>query len=326
MAIFNVEKYIERSFNSILNQTMDLNDIEVIMVDDCSTDNTRNIVKEYEKKYPNFKAVYHKTNSGGCAVPRNSGLDVATGKYVMFLDPDDEFAPDMCATLYNKIENTNAEVVRCNHELINNNSSRIDYQFDETILEIELDCKKNNPTTSASVCNAIHDRKFLENNDIRFPILKNAEDGIFTFKEFFKANKIIILNNYAGYKYYSNPTVSHSKKPTSENLEIMLKAYHTLKDILIENERFEFLHDFFSIYCSQYLTRLLEYNGDKKKYLKKFYEFEKSLNCTLTFKYTWMNIINKILMKNRISTAVFVFNMLNFIRKTPLVKIYRKFL
>ena len=60
MPIFNVEKNIERSLKSILNQTMDLNDIEVIMVDDNSTDGTRDIVKKYETKYPNFKAIYLK--------------------------------------------------------------------------------------------------------------------------------------------------------------------------------------------------------------------------------------------------------------------------
>lgn len=326
MPIFNTEKYIERSFNSILNQTMNLEDIEVIMVDDCSTDNTRNIVREYEKKYPNFKAVYHEKNSGGCAVPRNSGLKVATGEYVMFLDPDDEYAPDMCETLYNKIKTNNVELVKCNHELIVNNKSTIDYNFNKEIPEIILDCKQDAPSNSVSVCNVIHDRKFLEKNNITFPELKNAEDGIFSITEFFKANKMIILNNYAGYKYYTNPEISHSMKGTSENLEIILSGLFTIRDIIKKNGRTEIYHDFFSVYSFQFFLRVLNYNGNKTKYFKKFYEFERSLNCTLTFKYSWLNLVNKFIVKNHISLAVFVFNGLTLIRKTPFIKIYRKLL
>ena len=326
MAIFNTEKYIERSFASILNQTMDLEDIEVIMVDDKSTDNTRNIVQEYEKKYDNFKAVYHEENSGGCAVPRNSGLKVATGEYVMFLDPDDEYAPDMCETLYNKIKNSDAKVVKCNHKLIINNKTVVDYNYDENIPEIILNCKKDAPSNSVSVCNAIHDRKFLEENNITFPELKNAEDGIFSINEFFNANKIIILNNYAGYKYYTNPEISHSMKGTEENLNIILNGLFTIRDIIKKNNRTEIYHDFFSVYSFQFFLRVLNYKGNKKKYFEKFYEFEKSLGCTLNFKYKWMDIINKILMKNRISTAVFLFNTFNTIRKTPIIKIYRKYM
>lgn len=324
MPIFNTEKYIERSFKSILNQTIDLKDIEVIMVDDCSTDNTRNIVKKYEKKYDNFRGVYHEKNSGGCAVPRNSGLKVANGEYVMFLDPDDEYAPDMCETLYNKIKNSDAKVVKCNHELITPESSKIDYQYDTSISEVILDPKIDTPPTSVSVCNAIHDLNFLSENNFTFPILKNAEDLIFTLREFFNSNKVIILNNYAGYKYYTNPEISHSKKATKENLDIILNACFTGKDIIEQNNRTDIYHDFFSAYCFQFFIRILNYTGDKKEYFKRFYEFEKSLNCTLTFKYQWMNIVNKFIIKNKISTAVFVFNAFNSIRKTPFIKIYRK--
>lgn len=326
MPIFNTEKYIERSFKSILNQTMNLDDIEVIMVDDCSTDNTLNIVRKYEKKYPNFKAIYHEKNSGGCAVPRNSGLKVATGEYVMFLDPDDEYAPDMCETLYNKIKNSNIELVKCNHELIINNKHIIDYNYDANIPEIKLNCKQDAPPNSVSVCNVIHNRKFLDANNITFPEIKNAEDGIFSITEFFKANQMIILNNYAGYKYYTNPEISHSMKGTDENLEIILNGFCTIRDIIKKNGRTEIYPDFFSVYCYQFFLRALNHKGNKKKYFKRFYEFEKSLNCNLTFKYQWLNLVNTFIITNHISLAVFAFNGLNFIRKTPFIKIYRKFL
>ena len=326
MPIFNVEKYIERSFNSILNQTMDLNDIEVIMVDDKSTDNTKSIIEEYEKKYPNFKAIFKEENSGCAAIPRNMGIHSATGDYLMFLDPDDEYAPDMCETLYKKIKNSDAQVVKCNHKLIFNNQYRIDYNIDKNITEAEINSKKDFPPISASACNAIHDRKFILENNIIFPNLNNGEDVIFSMSEFFNANKIIILNNYSGYLYYTNPETSHSRNGTDKNLDTLLEAFYIIRDLIEKNNRTDIFHDFFSRYCFEFFVRLLNYDGNKKEYFKKFYEFEKSLNCTLTFKYSWMNLVNKFIIKNRISTAVFIFNSLSLIRKTPIIEIYRKLL
>ena len=326
LPIFNVEKYIERALKSILNQTMDLKDIEVIMVDDCSTDNTRNIMKEYDSRYANFNAIYLKKNSGGASIPRNTGIEHATGKYIMFLDPDDEYAPDMCETLYTKIENSDAELVKCNHELISPTSSKIEYHFDRKIQEFEIDCNKELPPKTSSTCNAIRERKFLVENNIKFPKLKVTEDVIFSLDEFFNADKIIVLNNYAGYHYYSHSEISHSKKPTDKNIDAMINTYYLAKDMIDKNNRCELYHPFFSTRCSLFFFVLLNYDNDKKEFFKRFYEFEKSLKCTLTFKYLWMNIINKFIIKNHISIAIFAFDVFNFIRKTPIVKIYRKLL
>ena len=82
MPIFNVEKYLKRALNSIINQTMDFRDIEVIMVDDCSTDNSRKIIEEYSNKYSNFIGIYHEKNSGCAGVPRNTGLKRASAEYM----------------------------------------------------------------------------------------------------------------------------------------------------------------------------------------------------------------------------------------------------
>lgn len=326
MPIFNVEKYIERSFKSILNQTMDLNDIEVIIVDDCSTDNTINIIKKYEKKYFNFKAVYLEKNSGGAAIPRNVGLKIASGKYLMFLDPDDEFAIDMCETLYKKIENSPFKIVKCNHKLISSNNTRVDYQFDENIPEVIIDCKTELPPNSSSICNAIHERAFIIEKNIIFPNSKVVEDVIFSINEFFNTDKILVLNNYAGYYYHTNDETSHSKIPSTKNMDSMLTAYEMTRDIIKKHDRVEIIQNFFSKRCVLFFIMLLKYDGNKKRYFTRFYEFEKSLNCTLEFELMWMNIVNKFIVKNHISTAIFIFEVFNFIRKSPLVNIYRRFL
>ena len=88
MPIFNTEKYIERSFKSILNQTMDLNDIEVIMVDDCSTDKTCEIVQTFSEKDPRIKLLRQEKNAGAGAA-RTRAMRASTGRFIAYLDADD---------------------------------------------------------------------------------------------------------------------------------------------------------------------------------------------------------------------------------------------
>lgn len=324
MPIFNAEKYIERSFKSILNQTMDLNDIEVIMVDDNSTDNTSNIVKEYENRYSNFKAIYHEKNSGGCAIPRNSGLKVASGKYIMFLDPDDEYALDMCETLYDKIEEKKVDIVKCNIEMVYPTFSRQDYSYDRKKQEITIDCNNDLPTHTSSVCNAIHRKKFLDDNNLRFKNLKNAEDIIFSLTEFLNTNTLIYLNNYHGYKYYFNEELSHSMRPTKDNLDAILSSFYLTKDLIESKNRPDILQYIFSNKSIGFFLRLINYEGDKIIYLKKFYEFEKSLNINLKMNHLWLAILNKLIMKKKFTLSSLYLNILQFIRNGPLLKLYRK--
>lgn len=325
MPIFNAEKYIERSFKSILNQTMNLNEIEVIMVDDCSTDeNTKRIVETYSNKYDNFKAIYHEQNSGGCAMPRNSGLKVASGKYIMFLDPDDEYAPDMCETLYNKIEKKNVDLVKCNHEMIYPTFTRIDYMYDKTIEEVELNCDIDLPPDKVSVCNVIHRKKFLDENNIQFENLKNAEDILFSLTEFLNTNKMIYMNNYYGYKYHFNEPISHSMRPTRDNLDAILYSFYLTKELIESKNRPDVLQYIFSKRSIAFFLRLINYTGDKKEYLIKFYEFEKSLNVELKMDYLWLNVLNKIVMKKKFILSSQYLNLMHYIRNSPLLKIYRK--
>ena len=95
--IYNVEKYLDECMLSLLNQTLE--DIEIILVDDESPDNCPKMCDEYANKDKRVKVV-HKKN-GGLGLARNSGLDVATGEYVAFIDSDDFIDLDMMVHLYN---------------------------------------------------------------------------------------------------------------------------------------------------------------------------------------------------------------------------------
>lgn len=101
--IYNVKSHLREGIESLLNQSIGQEKLEIIMVDDCSDDGSEDIIDEYAKKYDCCVAVHLDENSGSANKPRNIGIESATGKYIMFLDSDDKFENDTCETLYDAI-------------------------------------------------------------------------------------------------------------------------------------------------------------------------------------------------------------------------------
>lgn len=111
MPVYNSQKYLRDSLDSIVSQTIGVENLEVIIVDDASTDSSGDIIDEYCLKYPNFRAIHLTDNIGAAYGPRNIALGEATGEYVMFLDADDTFTPTACEVLLGEIESSGADMV-----------------------------------------------------------------------------------------------------------------------------------------------------------------------------------------------------------------------
>lgn len=109
--IYNSQKYIERAMQSLLNQTIGFNNLQVIFVDDCSTDKSWDIICGYDDKYKNVFAYRLSENSGSEGQPRNKGLEFVKSKYVMFLDSDDMYCDDTCKVLYDEMESNDVDFV-----------------------------------------------------------------------------------------------------------------------------------------------------------------------------------------------------------------------
>jgi len=122
LPIYNVEKYLKIALESLLVQT--LKDIEIICVDDCSSDNSYFIALEYEKKDPRIKVIKQPENKGEI-VAKFIAAQNAKADYIGTLDPDDYVAPDMYEKLYNKIINSQSDMVICNMRYINENNEFI---------------------------------------------------------------------------------------------------------------------------------------------------------------------------------------------------------
>ena len=105
---YNVEKYLTECLDSVLNQVF--KQYEIICIEDCSKDKTKDILKQYEKKYKNIRVIYNKTNQG-LAISRNIGINNSLGEYVYFLDSDDYISKNCIDKLYKKIVTDNCDMV-----------------------------------------------------------------------------------------------------------------------------------------------------------------------------------------------------------------------
>ena len=240
--VFNVEKHIRKSINSILNQTVYCEDIEVIMVDDCSTDNSGVIIDEYASKYENFKAIHLDENSGAAGKPRNVGLNIASSDFVMFLDSDDFFVENALEILLNKIrQDDELDIVLGGYANIYDKKQEIvlpfkgydDKYFVNTLNEFDL--VKINPAISSKVFR----KDFLIKNNIKFPEGFPGQDLVFFLNSFFNSRKILLLSNFIVYKRILRS--KGSDKSISFNLNYnyiigLIKAYTLTLNIFKENK------------------------------------------------------------------------------------------
>ena len=195
--VYNVENYIKEALNSILNQTM-IDDIEVLMIDDGSTDESRYIIDNYALKYDNFHA-FHKSNEGQ-GIARNYGLSLAKGEYVHFMDADDYLPPKAYETLY--------YFNPSNDFVVGNVLKFGEYNIWENVLfkmafsnfnhNVSSFCLNDHPKIlwDTITCNKLFKKEFLDKNNLRF-IDRDTyyEDLLFSLKAYILADSIGFSRN-----------------------------------------------------------------------------------------------------------------------------------
>ena len=304
--IFNVKNYLKRALDSILNQTMDINDIQVIMVDDKSTDGSDLIAEEYSNKYDNFSLYKLNQNSGSAAKPRNVGLKYVDSQYIMFLDPDDEFLPTYCEKMYNCISECDVDLVKCNNMDVSDGREVFIYYFDKDVHK-KLIKNSDQPLKYVAIWNGIHKKDFVMKNDIKFPN-QFGEDIYFSVKEFLCMDKMIYLNDYFGYRYYSY-NESHAKSPNSDNIRGVINSFVLTKKLCKKNNREDVLVIVFGQQIKSLFSRIY-YNNEsiktKVSLLKEMYEFEKDLPKIQIDSFI-LNFANNLLLKKLyVSSLIFL--------------------
>lgn len=207
--VFNVEKYLERCVNSLINQTY--KNIEIILVDDGSPDLCPQMCDEYAKKDERIK-VLHKKN-GGLSDARNAGLDVATGEYIAFVDSDDWVETDFIETLYKnaKSENADISIIGCTLVWDDGRKKPVSkdkgyYVFDKEKAIREMLAQRK---FGCMVCQKMYRKQIFDT--VRFPVGKLYEDVAVSMPTFLKAKKVVVSGNH-GYNYYQrNDSIVNSK-------------------------------------------------------------------------------------------------------------------
>lgn len=225
--IYNVEKYLERCVNSILNQTY--KNIEIILVDDGSPDKCPQICDKCKNIDSRVKVI-HKEN-GGLSDARNYGLSIAKGKYISFVDSDDYIHEETYEKMIKVLELQNADIVCCgiNHVYDNKiESINIEQRIydDESAIEALIMGKNLNQT----VWNKIYKRNIIDN--ILFEKGKINEDDFWTYKVFSNSKKIITLDECLYYYVHRESSImgqGYSIK-NLDGLEARYKQYEFMKD------------------------------------------------------------------------------------------------
>ncbi|HHW5829221.1 TPA: poly(ribitol-phosphate) beta-N-acetylglucosaminyltransferase [Staphylococcus aureus] len=192
---YNSEKYITELLNSLAKQDFPKTEFEVVVVDDCSTDQTLQIVEKYRNKL-NLKVSQLETNSGGPGKPRNVALKQAEGEFVLFVDSDDYINKETLKDAAAFIDEHHSDVLLIKMKGVNGRGVP-QSMFKETAPEVTLLNSRIIYTLSPT---KIYRTTLLKDNDIYFPEeLKSAEDQLFTMKAYLNANRISVLSDKAYY-------------------------------------------------------------------------------------------------------------------------------
>lgn len=235
MPIYNRENKISQAIDSVLNQNY--KNIELILINDGSTDNTEEICLKYKKK--DKRIIYLKVENSGPGGARNKGIDISTGKYIMFIDSDDYYDVNMVKTMVSCINKNNIqqECVICNR-IIKKKNKNVKIELLEKEMKkgeksdfIEF-LQKNNLFNSP--CNKIYLKSIIEINNIRFDErFMSGEDYKFNLDYFNNISTARTINKFL-YNYVMNDdSIIHNIKYNDFFLQVKLVDYN--KKIYLEN-------------------------------------------------------------------------------------------
>ena len=329
--VYNAEDDISNAIDSIINQTFGFENIELILIDDASTDGSKDIIKHYQKNHDNINLVELESNSGLPGKPRSLGIDYVTSDYIVFLDSDDTYEKEALEILYDAIEKTDSDFVTSSH-YINLDGDMVKANLipaDEEI--VSFNPLENQETFDMLSLNhlvapwgKIFKKDFLIENNIRFPEDSLCEDTYFYFKALINSNKVALLpKNYLYvYNTFENKKTAihgHDIKKFNNFLRGMNYTKELLKDINLS----------INVFLAENIASLLLIfsnldKKDKNDAILKIYEFEKGLNIQIPRKE--ISILNNLILKGQFKLAIFVSNIYSGFYNNNLIKnMYRKF-
>lgn len=272
--VYNVEAYLFRCLHSILNQS--LKDIEVILIDDGSTDNSGKICDKFAKQDTRIRVV-HQTNSG-VSLARNRGIDMAQGEYIGFVDPDDYIDECMYETLVQEIESNEADVAICSFSYVksdkiihNDNSQQIEVISKDEAIQRYF--KEKRPFDYSFLCNKLFNRYLFENIRLN-ATLSIQEDSEVFIRILSKVNTCVYISRPL-YSYYLREDSLTQHKFNKKNIKVLDSLYEIYK-YTCSNIK-EFKSDALNKYLLYFFNIITEIVGHGNEFEKEYQTLRKSL-------------------------------------------------
>ena len=281
---YNVEKYIDRCLESIVNQTIGVENLEIICVDDCSTDSTLTKLKEWEEKYPeNIMVITYEENQrqGGA---RNIGIQYSSCDWISFVDSDDWIEHDMFEALYEKAETNEYDLVSCKFIRDTGNGIPKGKTQDDKILLANDDKKyhwwdiidSGNNGEYGGVYTKLYKKEMIVNNDIWFPVHLAYEDNYWINLLMLYVKSIYIIDRVF-YHYWVNTDSTIMKKNEAYHLdrlsveELLIRKYKELGvfELFYSEILWDFLQRYYLGTLFLYFTRFEYCDAKVFNYMKK---------------------------------------------------------
>lgn len=236
--MYNSEKYIVRCIDSLCNQT--LHEIEIIIVDDCSTDNSLKIINNYSKKDPRIKILQHKINLG-LMETRRTGYMNALGKYIAFCDSDDTLPPNAIEILYRHATETNFDIISGNicHIKVNGNTEIISAELIQETEHVNIFKRLLTGKLKHNLAGKLFSKSLFVNKNYKtFRNHNYAEDLILFYQivELCNGIKHIGINTYF---YWQNKNSITQSRLNSNSIKQILLANKVKKDICLKYPELE---------------------------------------------------------------------------------------
>lgn len=276
---YNAEKYLMDAVDSVINQTIGFENIELLLIDDNSNDGTKELLKDLSLRYDNIRSIFLDKNTGSPSKPRNIGIKESNAEYIMFLDNDDAYKEDICEKLYSAAKKYDADMVNCRLYFTRNGENvKEENVLDnkEKLMILNSIEEDTSLLVSMAIWNKIYRKSLILEHNIEFPVYELYEDAYFNIQSYINSSKIISLNDYYGI-YYTIRDTSTDKSTSNnfkkENLTKNCKGFKKILNYLDGMNKF--YPDFECPFLIGFTKWILITDCEKEYKMKVFREFKK---------------------------------------------------
>ena len=220
---YNSVKYLGECLISLENQSIGIENLEIILVNDASTDGTWDMIMEFERKYPNSVIAINLLENRRQGGARNEGLKYATGEYVGFLDSDDIALPETYEKVYMRAKENDADIVQFNHcNFVGDWQEECDNCKIEGFIEINDNISRKlflmAEVLTMNHCSKLYRREMLSESNASFAEYRIYEEPVFVYPQMFYANKIFCMKDVLYRVRMNEYSTMHSEAKKSERL------------------------------------------------------------------------------------------------------------